>query len=325
VKKIVSLPMVEPQFICYRHLSFSNAIIRANAKEDSRGLLSTKYINCCFKASSNDHKFILLVSDHWCIKEKTMEYQLINLLKNTYAQLNIDLVRLMKKCLLDGCYVFGQCNPCYLGLGDQNGDVFHFLVTGYNDCTNTFTVYGIDFSEKLECYLTEYQKLKDAIFDLPKDNIAFSLWRYHPGNEYSVDTERLTAELQDYLNSISRTDRTSDGNIYGISAISALQNYFCECIENGECLNEAYLHKLMMHKCFMRERVELLAEHGLVSLDTASTAHVVEQLGKTIYEVGRQYNHSKERTLIPKLISCFEQSMMLEHDYLPHVLHQLIN
>ena len=59
--------------------------------------------------------FILLVSDHWCTKEKTMEYQLINLLKNTYSELNIDLIQLMKKCLLDGCCVFGQCNPYYLG------------------------------------------------------------------------------------------------------------------------------------------------------------------------------------------------------------------
>ena len=110
MKKKYLLPFEMPDFVCYHASTYANSIIKANTKDNIYIALLSKYINCYYKEQSTKHKFVISVYDHWCTRQKIMQNQSVNLLKETYQKTNINIVSMIKKSLLNDLYINGQCN-----------------------------------------------------------------------------------------------------------------------------------------------------------------------------------------------------------------------
>ncbi len=324
MKKRYSLPIEAPQFICYNYLVCSNAIVRAVVKEKAPILLCSKYINCYYKEESTKHKFIIAIFDHWFTLQKIMQYQLIDLFKETYQKKKFDLVLTIKKCLLFDSYIFGQCNFAYIAPGLCH-DVkwFNYVITGFDDTAKEFTIYGVDSTENFSCYHVKYQTFIEALFDTPKSNITFTMWRYNKDISITLDLPNTIFELEDYTNSTNRRKHYTADKVYGLNAIQKLSEHFYETAQNGLELNEFYLHKFLMHKSYMKDRMECLASHDVIDQKWIAHAEQVSQIGEKVYNFGKSFNDSHDQSFIAKLVEMIADTIRSETDYLPKVLEEL--
>lgn len=324
MKRSCFLPILSPEFVCYNHITFANAIIRANVMEDWQILMLSKYINCYYKEESTDHKFIISMYDHWCTAQKIMQKQSINLLKEIYQSQKINIVLIIKKFLLNNCYVFGQCNRSYVEKNDNiELSLFNYVVTGFDDINRQFTIYGLNAKENFYCVKIDYETFASALFDTLKPNIELTLWRYNLDACIDFDIQNIAFELEDYINSANRRNHYTEDKEYGIKAIERLGMYF---IENSQCKksrDEVYLKKLLCHKSYMRDRIACLGHHGYIDIKSYPYAEKVSLISKEILDVGCLINQSNKLTFITLLKQLFSEMIEIEKQYLPKVLDEL--
>jgi len=226
-EKRFELPIEPPQFICYNHITCANAIIRANIFDNIDKLFCSKYINCYFKESSTKHKFIISIYDNWCTTQKVMQYQLINLSKDIFLSENINVVLMIKKCLLFGSYVFGQCSyNCLVGNGGVDYSLFNYVITGYDDIAHEFTMYGVDNLDNYLCHKIGYEDFINSLYSTNKQNISFSMWRHNKNAEVVIDLQNIIFELEDYINSENRRKHYVEDKIYGLASLKKLGEFF---------------------------------------------------------------------------------------------------
>ena len=324
MKKKFFLPIDSPEFICNHQLMFSNAILKAIAQEKTQILMCSKYINCYFRKDSVKNRFIILMYDHWCTAQGFMQYQLIDFLKETYQKEKRNLVLTLKKCLLDGAYVFGQCNRAYIeeDVG-TDAPLFDYVITGFDDLAHEFTVYGIDSSENFSCYQVNDQKFVEALFHTPSAKIALTMWRHNQDAEILFDLPNIIFELEDYIHSVNNRNQYKADKFYGLNAMKELSRHFYETAQSDCDLNESYLRKFLVHKAYMRDRIACLASNGIIGEEWLTPADQVAKLGAEIFELGRNFNSLHDQTLIEKLVEMIAETTGLEADYLPKVLEEL--
>lgn len=318
------LPIDRPDFICRDQVSCANAVVKAVAGEQFRLLMCAKYINCFFEKEALHHKLVISTFDQWCAAQKLMQLQLIKLLKETFQKEKRDLALTVKKCLLCDAYVFVECNRAYFEKDvDPDGQTFHAVVVGFDDDTNAFTVYGVDRSEHFSCYQITYQNFVKALFDTPNLYVTLNMWRHNKDVTISLDLPNIIFELEDYINSTARKIILSEDRIYGLDAMRELSRHFYETAKADSTVNEAYLHKFSMHKSYMKDRIEYLASSGFIDKAWTQQAEQVFQKGKDVFELGRVFNRSHDRSLIEKLAQTMDAAIALEANYLPKVLEEL--
>ena len=324
MKKRFELPIEQPQFICYNHITCANAIIRANMLENIDELFCSKYINCYFKESSTKHKFIISVYDNWCTTQKVMQYQLINLSKNIFLSENINVTLMIKKCLLFGSYVFGQCSyNCLMGDHGADNSLFNYVITGYDDITHKFTMYGVDNSDNYLCHKIRYEDFINSLYDTNKQNISFSMQQYNKDTEVAIDIQNVIFDLEDYINSRNRHKHYVEDKIYGLASLKKLGEFFLESTKNKALLPEQYLRKIAIHKYYMRERIRCLIKHDLIKEDWLSYAELVEVYGQQILDLGVRYNYILDTTIIDELNNIISEIINIEQKYLPKVAYEL--
>ena len=324
MKKKIELPILQPDFICYNHLTYADAIIRANAKEKDKILMTSKYINCYYKEESVQHKFVISIFDHWCTTQKVMQNQNLNLLKTTYQSLQINMISVIKKFLCNSSYVFGQCNYSYIEpLKKPELPLFNYVITGFDDIRRQFTVYGLDINNNFICKQIDYAIFIDSLLDTSKPNISFSLWKFNQETNIEFDIPNIIFELEDYINSENRRNHYKEDKVYGISAIECLREYLSQKIDSVEEINEFYLKKLLCHKKYMRDRIECLNNYKFINGRWLYDADRVYAIALNIYEQGKALNTNKDTVLGAHLVNLFSEMIDIEKPYLFSVLNEL--
>ena len=324
MKKNCLLPMAQPDFICQNYISCANAVVKANAGRDADVLLLSKYINCSFDKNDGKHRFVISVFDHWCAEQRFMRFQLIDLLKEPYQKRKQDVAATIKKCLLQGCYILTQCNRTYFEeTDDPDSMLFFCLLVGFDDETQTFTLYGMDLLNRFSRCQVTYQKFLDALFDTEESNIPFQLWSRNKNATVSLDLPNLIFELEDYIHATSRRKNASAELFYGLAAMQELVQYFYKTAETDFAINEAYLRKYWIHKAYMKQRMEYLAQNGMIDRAWMLSAESVFKMATEALECGKAFNRLHDRGLIKTLVKNMHAALALEETYLPKLLEEL--
>ena len=321
MKKKSSLPVVEPDFICYHHITCSNAILRANLNEEVLNILCSKYINCFFKKESLKHKFVISMYDPWCTVQGLIQTQSLNFLKEVYEREKTNFILLLKKCLLQNLYVFGQCNRTYIEKQEENTtSIYNFMVTGYDDILQEFEIYGLNSSDNFVRNKINYQLFNEALLSTPKQNIWFTLRNFCDRNINSIDWANTAFELEDYINSTNRRYHYKADKIYGLKSYEILAKHFEECASTGELFSMQYLLKIKMHKLYMRDRIAFFITNDVLNNKYLSLAEKVKDIGDEVLNIGEKYNETLDNTYAKLLIRYINMANEIENEYLPYVL-----
>lgn len=326
MKRSFFLPFTSPRFICYDHLVCANAIITANAKEKASILMCSKYINCYYKENSINHKFVISMFDHWCTTQKIMHNQSINLLKEVYCRQNIEILLLIKKFIYSRNYVLGQCNRVYIESNcNENSPFFNYVISAYDDNAHTFLIHGLNSSKEFISINIDYNQFVDSLFDTIKPSISFSLWQYSDDANIVFDYQNIVFELEDFLNSTNRRIQYTEDKIYGLSAIKKLAQYLFTTGTQNNYLETFYLNKLLAHKNYMRQRMECLSKHNIITNESLLPSKIVESSIKSICDDANRFNSNKDSSTLTNIVANINHTVTLERNYLTSVLTQLKN
>ena len=149
------------------------------------------------------------------------------------------------------------------------------------------------------------------------------LWRHNKDVIISLDISNIIFEHEDYINSTNRRNHYTVDKIYGLAAIKELCKHFCEAAQNDLDLDESYLHKFLIHKSYMKSRIECLISNGIINEEWGLPADQVAKNGETVFDLGRNFNGSHDKSLIGKLVEAMVDSIELETNYLPYVLENI--
>ena len=324
MKKRHNLPITTPDFVCYNHLTLSNAIIKANAEEAWLFIIASKYLNCYYENDSEKHKFVISIYDHWCTSQKVMQSQSINLFKESYKNLKLNIVAIIKQFLNNGSYVMGQCNRLYIESNcDLESSLFDYVITGYDDISHEFMIYGIDSEDNYISKKIEYKNFISALLETHSSNIYFTLWRYTKSNNINIDVPNIIFELEDYLNSANRRNQYADNKVYGLDSIKLLAyNLFNIDVENYR-VNEMYLTKLLVHKEYMEHRLNCLAQNKIIASKWIDMAKKVTKLIMSAIAKYQEFIDTHDDTLTKSITYCINESIRLEKLYLNNILSEL--
>lgn len=325
MKKRYFLPMKAPQFVGYSRPTAANAIVLANAGENTRVLLCSKHINCHYQPVFLKQKFSISIFDYWCMRQDFLRRQSIRFLKETYLKENTNLILVIKKCLLFNAYVFGDCNRKYIEQ-DYEGDqqIFSFVITGFDDISHEFTIYGLTYLwDEYKCFKVDYQKFINALFDTPKESIQLELWHCNKEASISLDLPCIIGELGNYINSANSKKEYIGEKVYGLKAIFELSRHFAETAKKGEDLCKVYFDQFAVHKYFMKDRVEYLAESGIINPKWLVEAETAEKLGQSVQKLGATYNLTRESALVDQMCEQINTTIEMERSYLPKMLEEL--
>ena len=321
------LPIENPSFFCYNHYSCADGIVRANAKDNFPALLCVKYINCVYREGELRHQFIISMFDAWWTHQKIIRKQQINLRKSTIRQLNIDLVSMIKRCLILNSYILSCCNRKYL-IPDTDADheLFYFVLVGYDDIKKEFTLHGQTSLDEFSCYRIGYDDFVESMLNNSNSHINLELYNYNANASMKLDLPNIAIELDDYLQSSNSRQHYTADKLYGFRAIEALAKKIEVDLENlGPEVGNSYLHKFAMHKRFMKERVEYLAMQGIIDKKWIIDAEKVFQLANTAKAIGEKCYQNHDFSNAPQLASEMRSTIEIEQRYLPKVLLEILS
>lgn len=326
MKKRLSLPFEMPDFICQSNYMAGNAIVRSNAKGDKlMALMAPRCLNCRFDEESKNQKFVVATYDQWYRNEGFIQFQMVKFLKDTFIEMNTDIILIIKKLISDGCYVYSACErSCVEPEAEKGAPVLYFLITGYDDVAHELTMYGLNYKfDEFKCFKVGYSDFIDALFATSSNMIKLDAWICDTEREIVLDTKHLTRELSDYINSeCTRKEYTAD-KIYGFAAIEMLAKYFLESAKNGEELYKPYLDKLVFHKKLMRDRIEYLSRLGMVDASHVAEADAVLAVAEDIKEYARLFASEHNLAYVEKLCDSIYATIEMEKEYLPKVLGEV--
>ena len=322
--KNYSLPLLEPEFVCEPCLSFANAVVRANVGDDVRRLTIAQHLNCYYDKNSLENKFVISVFDHWCVQHKVMQYQSFNLLKETIKKQNISIKALIKESLLLDCYVLGSCNRnCFEKVASNLDQVCDFLVFGFDDTQGCFSVCFINISNQFVVAKILFEDFITALFDTNDSNIFLTFRRYNRDYVKSLDLNNLVREIKNYLNSTNDRKNYSMEKVYGISAVQEMALF---CVDNScenKMMAKTCLEKLLLHKKYMVNRMEYLAEQKIISHRWIDKAERIQKNAHQIFALWSEYSIAPNLKLAEQLSKLIDQIILLELDYLPKVLDEI--
>lgn len=114
MKKVYHNPFEEhPVTSCYHYIAFPCSVIQANAEDQTKKWLCSKYINCYFKPSSREHKFIISIMDGWSASDAINIYQQINFSKEMFGTLKLDPILIIKKRFYTGAILPARARDKY--------------------------------------------------------------------------------------------------------------------------------------------------------------------------------------------------------------------
>ena len=328
MKKKILLPFDEyalPQ--TYHHLAFPMGIIQGNACTDVTPWLCGRYINCIFSPTIKN-KFNICLQDAWAQEDKILFYQRIDLLRNIFANLNFDILSLIRKLLACHQYVSGIYNEEFIPHRFAYGVKYYshdFLLIGYNDIDRIFYSVAYLKNGKYQRFEIPYENMMDAVTSLESPKVALAAWAYNTEATYPLDLQRIAVGLEDYINSENSLKQYNHPMAcFGLSGILELKNYFVREAESGN-IDLRYTRGLMEHKYFMQRRIEYLLSQGYLNRETFKTCSSdVYHLSEKVHLLGLKFSMTENRTIIGGIEKNMDDMIKIEKEYLPQVLEQVL-
>lgn len=266
MNKRVILPFDEnPITCCYPYITFPYSIINGNISQLSGFWLCNEYINCIYRESLSNNRFVITENDSWFRDKKYIDFEMMKILKSMPDKLGIDLKYIFKKAMDAGRYPNGHCSGRIIF---DDGDVdsssrFEYILTGYDDCKNIFFMRGFK-SGKLIYKEIDCDRFVNALYIKSEINIIVYMWKYNSDIYFSVNTDQIKSELNGYINSRASVGISQPNVIYGINAIKKLVNYFLFDKSEDFMRNERYLRNLKEHKTLMYKRIKFMFEQEII-------------------------------------------------------------
>lgn len=320
MKKVFELPFEEPDIWSYPHLVLSNGTIKGNLKEEYYKIQCSQYINCCFKQLDGRDKFSISLADHWCIDKGLFVFQFLDLFKETYNTLNINMISMIKDWVASGNYVYGHC---VVKSEKQEDLTVAYLLNGYNDNNKTMSINYIDNHNRLCRKHVGYDAFEKSLFQTSKKNILFQLLRYNKDIVIDFDMDNIIKDLEDYLKSRNSLPHLMVNKIYGVSSYDALCNYLQSEIENTSTLSVRYLQGMVDHKYLMKERMIYFLNQAFISAELVENANLIYDMSLKVRDLGLAYNKNLCKKTGEILIQELRSLIVSEKKYLLEVLENL--
>lgn len=318
MKKICHNPFEEhPLTSCYHYIAFPCSIIQANAGDQLDKWLCGKYINCYFKPSSREHKFIISIADGWSSAKLINIFQQINFSKEMFRILKLDPILILKKALLHGCYPTGSCSeqvlfPTQEVLVDS---LYDYVISGFDDIKKRLFIHG--FSKGIyQHFEVSYETFVKSLIENQKRNITFNLWKYNPNADYSLDLPQIISDLNDYITSQNSKPQYRGPRSFGLQACADFGMFVNKEIQDGNQIDSLCIRSFQEHKHCMLIRIRYLHKEGIVRQDAVCAAENVFQISEHIKEL---YENDSEDQ-ISKLVM---ETVSVEKNYLPEVLEKV--
>ena len=298
-----TLPFEKSDIQSFAYFAFADGIFLANMGKSYKNLMTTRFINFCYNPQKDI--YTLISDDDWEVNSGILIHQKMELNKAVFAEGTIDLVRIFKKAILSSLYVYG--------IRGVNQD--KYLITGYDEKTNTFEVWQLDCNIGLVFEWIPADELYPSLFETPDKDLRITFWKYNTASDCLLDFQKLKTGIHDYLNSTSKDQQ----NVYGLNAIQELADYFKKQSEGAQPIDKRFLDSFVEHKYFMNQRIEYLASKRIIPVSLTQKSKEIAEMANAVKDSGMIYNSGKCNQEILKLTSLIIDSIRIEKEYLPSV------
>ena len=321
----IILPFTDaPTALTYHYIAFSLGIIQGNAQESVAPWMSSRSINCWFSPAS-DINFSFDEADNWAIKDKILFHQQIDLFRDQYdAIIGGNHVSLLKKMIRLGYYPHGAYNEEFIPgkTAFQNGYHEHdFILFGYDDDIQSFISAGYLSDKKYQRFFIPYECMERAISTLRRDKIYYSFWKYNQEATYQLNSQKITQDLTDYLNSTNSQREHIEGRTWGLSALIDTGKFILDCYEKEKYIDHRCTRAVMEFKKLMHMRIDYLLSSKILAdqkyLDCARDAF---HLSEVAHLLGVKFRLTKEKNIAYDINEICKKIVVLENSYLPDVL-----
>lgn len=318
------LPFPEkPLMISYHNKAFPVGIIQANSPEDITKWLCAKWIKCVYYPDSLNNKFDVETGDDWGGLEGITTYQTINIKKDLFSPLNIDLLSMLQTFIDHGCYIHGMYNEKYIPAkwAYENMDFYHdFLVIGYDD--TCFYSVGFVADGQFRHYKIPIQNFLDSLYDMNSPNISVNFFSYNQGTVPKPNTDILLSELNKYISTVDElVCQTSGPATYGIAAIARLRDFFMDEVRNkGKAyIDRRYTRVLYEHKWLFSHLVRNFLEPDERQGFTECADRIFDK-AKCIHMLGLKMGYTGNRKIIDRVEALMNEIIEDEQRYIPEML-----
>ena len=316
-----------PVLSSYFHITYGYSLVAANLDEETyQFLITAKYINCVLTPSPKGPMFIIPVADIVFSNEGFTFYQNFVFCKDTYRGLNIDIVSLLKSYIRSGIYISGvlNCPQIFPDFEFVSDSIHNYLITGYDDQREIFVIKSFDEHSCIKTSEIPYSMFLDGLFGSPKRTIAFYLWSYNPTGNIRLNIPKLILRLNSYLSS-STTEEfvTHEQRYYGMLAVQKLLEHILLEAEQTQAVNELHLKSLLEQKLLMKKRLHYLNSRGIVGDQYLEFSEAVYDMILTAQKCACRFNQTHAAIELEKINQCVLDSLEMEKEYLPHLVHEL--
>lgn len=326
-KKDVLLPFEKNPFVlAYQNLAFPMGIIQSNTHDDITPWLASKYINCRYHRRN---VFDICITDNWFCVDSKLFFQRINLSKDSYSNLSIDYIDLMRKIISSDCYPYGMYNEQWIhGKASHKKSYFlhDFLLIGYSDEKQVFYSVGYLSDGKFQRFEIPYGSMRKALGSIKEQNVSFCLFKFNPESPYIFNKEIFIQELYDYINSTTSVKVFRVDIYFGMQAICEMAKDFLIDAEQKQRIDNRYLRALMEHKFLMVKRIQYLNNQFDLDLSAIKKSAIqVHKMGETIHLLGIKYSITREFSIANRIVELIDKMLILEAEYLPLLYDRVKN
>lgn len=310
----------------YLGKAYSLGIIQGNAGDRSLPWIYSRYINCIFHPSA-ENQFDFYTPDYWGRSDHILTEQRMQLQRETYGIMGLDILRFVRDLLDRGVYVYGTNNERYIpGKSSYpSQDYLHeYILFGYSDDKHSFLSCGYLADRHYREFEILYDDYLRSLMNTTDGMIKFSFWQYCQQAEFALDIPHIVVELSDYLHSVNTQRVQQNGLHYGLDAVIKLMECLAKQIRNEGRADIRYTKAFLGHKKLMSQRLQYLRTVGFgMEPDWLEQTAEHEKKAEQIHLLCIRQNFKGTPSSAEYIEKRFTEILQGERHILPAVLERL--
>ncbi|MBQ7669294.1 MAG: hypothetical protein IJS45_01075 [Clostridia bacterium] len=310
------LPFFEhPKFITYQYLAFLFGIIQV--KEETRPWLSCNFIWC--------DNFSFGDKDIWRIEQGVLQREL---LFDSILSINKETtISEIQEQIEKGYYISGLYDEFYdphkwaYGIEHNEHD---FLLTGYDDFSESFISYGYIKGKKFRKYMIQYKDFINAFSSPMVESKAFRM-RINPSFKFEFSWIGFLDELYRYIKQPLLVATEPINGYSGISTWKSMYIHIDNTINKKEMLDMQRLRFLVEHKLHILSCFDYIkTQFDILNDQSVLYSAFIEEM-KVFFNLGLKYCIKRDVCILDKmmvlLLELFEKESEILNDALRIVLN----
>lgn len=300
------LPFEKSNIQSFPHFAFADSVFLSNMDESYKEYLTERFIDFYFDPQA--FVFALVSDDNWGINAGIIKHQKIELYKTAFAECEIDIIAILKKCLLSHLYIYGI----------RGKEQEKYLINGYDDTRSAFKVWQFDIKTGLFFEWIEYDKLYESLLGVEGKSLSITLWKYNEDNNYKLNLQDLETGIREYLQGRKEKNRSC-----GLLVFKELSAYCRQQSNNQQPLDERFLKGFVEHKMFMYKRLKYLEDKQIILPRYKEISKEVLSIAKSVERLSYVYNSNLNEHDVIMIASLIEKTIQIEQRYLYSVWVEL--